>query len=93
MIEKFLKLISSKNEIHEEISEIMPYIFDNFNLILKRGSKTIQDIFYKNFTHSIENEIVFKFIYQLIQDKISYLISNKTNIIRSNKQKNKKCPV
>jgi len=90
MIEKFLKLINSKNDNQEEINDILPYIFDNFNLILKRGSNIIQKIFYKNFTNSLENEIAFKYIYQLIQEKISNLISYKTYIIRLNKLKIKK---
>ena len=90
LIEKFLKLINSKHDNQEEINEILPYIFDNFNLILKRGNNLIQKIFYKNFTNSLENEIVFKYIYQLIQEKISNLNSFKTYIIRLNKLKNKK---
>jgi hypothetical protein len=70
-----------------EVYDQLPYIFENFCMLLMKGNDMWQEIFFKNFTMNNEYELVFKFIYNMISDKMDSIITNKSNIIRNKKKK------
>jgi hypothetical protein len=85
IIEKCLKLLC---HFHSPfIKELMPSIYSLFCILLKGGNDITQEAFFKNFTKIDENELIFKFIYNLIYEKMDLIITNKTNIIRAKMKK------
>jgi hypothetical protein len=85
IIENCLKLLCNFNSPF--IRELMPSIYSLFCILLEGGNDIIQEAFYKNFTKIGEYELIFKFVYNLIYEKMDLIITNKTNIIRAKMKK------
>lgn len=84
LIEKLLKLICLNSSIE---TSLQPYIFQLCCALLKKGNDNIQESFYKNFIKKSENELCFKYIYNLISFKIESIMTNKTLILNKLKLK------
>jgi hypothetical protein len=85
IIENCLKLLCNFNSPF--IRELMPSIYSLFCMLLDGGNDITQEAFYKNFTKIGEYELIFKFVYNLIYEKMDLIITNKTNIIRAKMKK------
>ena len=85
IIKTRLKLVN-KYKI-PEINEILPYIFGMFTKILKKGNFNSQEAFYNIMTIKSDYESVFRFMLEVIEEKINLILSNKSKIIRHKKKR------
>ena len=85
IIEKFLNLICNCEALD---SNIIPFIFQIFCLILKGGNDYSQEIFFNNFTKNNEFELSFKYMFNLLSNKIDSIKNNKLSILFQNTEIN-----
>ena len=70
-----------------EIKEMLPYIFALFCRILKKGNANSQEAFYSTFTMRNKYELVFSFMLDTVSDKMNYILSNKSKVLKHKKRK------
>ena len=85
ILETLLRLVN-KYKI-PAINELLPEIFDMFCKILKKGNFNSQEAFYNILTMKNQFEPVFSYMKELITEKISFILSGKSTIIREKKKK------
>lgn len=85
LVETCLTLVRSYN--NPEIKEMLPYIFAMFCKVLKKGNLNSQEAFFNMFTMKNKFEPVFNFMLDLISNKMNYILSNKSKILRHKKKK------
>ena len=85
ILETLLRLVNRYKS--PEISELLPGIFDMFCKILKKGNFNSQEVFYNILTMKNQFEPVFSYMKELITEKINFILSGKSTIIREKKKK------
>ncbi len=85
IIKTCLKLVNKYK--NPEIKEILPFIFGMFTKILKKGNFNSQEAFYNIMTIKSDYESVFRFMLEVIEEKINLILSNKSKIIRYKKKR------
>ena len=70
-----------------EIKEMLPNIFSLFCRILKKGNANSQEAFYSTFTMRNKYELVFAFMLDTVGNKMNYILSNKSKILKHKKKK------